>query len=127
MKVQDNFDLIYSFSYENLLDVTYVNYISEGFKLLMNFKSVYKFMLVNSTYNKLEEFVNTIYLLPRSTLRLYKYLNTKLLYDFCIDIYTNNFCQLYFFKDLYNYMNKEYIYSYINLVSFFNKLIFLVF
>lgn len=125
-KVEENLNLIYDFTYENLLDIIYMNYMNQGFKLLMNFKSVYKFMLVNSTYNDLDEFVNTIYLLPHATLRLYQYLNVKLLYKFCMDIYINSFCQLYFFKDLYNCLSKDYIYYSINLLSFYNKLIYLV-
>src|SRR5688500_14764450 len=96
-----------------------MNYINQGFKLLMNFRSVYKFMLVNSTYNKLDEFVNTIYLLPHAVLRLYQFLNVRLLYKFCMDIYINNFCQLYFFKDFYNFIFKYIIFYFLNILLFY--------
>lgn len=119
-------NLVYDFFNENLLGFMYNKSITKGFKLIMNFRSVYRFRLVNSTYNDLEEFVWAIYSLPISTLNFYKNLNEQTLYNLYIDLYEENFSKFYFFKDFILFNNIDYLFYFIQLISFYNKLFYLV-
>lgn len=117
-----NFGLIYDFFNENFSEYMYITGLLDGYRLLMEFKSVYKFRLVNSLYLEIDEFVDSIYSLPLAILALYKDYDYKMATKLIINLYVNNFINYYFLKDLYQYNNENYLYYYMQLSSFYNKL-----
>jgi hypothetical protein len=119
--------LIYNFLYDSINELLDFLLFSTSFKLLMKFKSVFKFALEGSTYLELCDFVDVIYMSPMPIIKYYFDLQIDLFNEIYEDIYYKNFIMPNFFKDFYNlYKNSNYYFFYLKLSSFFIKLYTLV-
>jgi hypothetical protein len=77
-------------------------FYSSAYKLVMSFKSVFKFALANTTYLELYELVDVIYASPIAMLRLNRFLNIEETFLLNYEIYKTYFSLPYFFKDFNN-------------------------
>jgi hypothetical protein len=114
---------MHTFIYENIDEVMEFNFYSLAFKLLMKFKSVFKFALTGSTYLELDDFVDVIYTGPIPLMKYYYNLQKNLINNFYYNFYSDNFIILNFFKDFkYVYNNDIYYFFFLKLTSFYIKL-----
>jgi len=118
---------MYNFLYESIDETMEFTFFSLAFKLLMKFKSVFKFALTGSTYLELSDFVDVIYTSPMALIRYHYDLQKKLFKKFYFDLYSENLIMPNFFKDFNSlYKNNNYYYFYLKISSFFIKLFTLV-
>lgn len=114
---------MYIFLYDSSIDILDFYFHFSAFKLVMRFKSVFKFALTNSTYLELPEFVDVIYTNPKSLYRYHSSLQIDFFNQFYYNIYCDNLIIPNFFKDfLHLYKDDEYYFYYLKLSSFFIKL-----
>jgi hypothetical protein len=126
----ENFEYIYEFYYDNLLDILDINRSIEGYKLAMRTKSskfTRKFKLGRSSFLELDEFVEMMYTLPFDIYIYYRHINKMMSFDFILEMYNKKFINFYFLKDFYNLNNNiDHIKNY-KMVNLYNKLIYLSF
>jgi hypothetical protein len=119
--------LMYNYIYESIDEIMEFKFYSSAFKLLMKFKSVFKFALTGSTYLELCDFVDVIYASPMALIKYYFDLQKNLFNYFYYNLYSDNFIMLNFFKDFKSlYINDNYYFFYLKLTSFLIKLYTLV-
>jgi len=125
-----NFEYIYEFYYDNMLDFLEMNHDIEGFKLAMRTKSTKfskSFRMGRSSFLEFDEFMEVMYTLPYDIFLYHKYMNKVLYFDFIFDLYNEKFINYFFLKDFYNFRDKiDHKKSY-KLVNLYNKLNYLSF
>jgi hypothetical protein len=130
MNKLQNFEYVYEFYYDNLLDILDINRTIEGYKLVMRTrisKFTRKFKLGRSSFLELDEFIEMMYTLPFDIFLYYRHMNKVMFFDFMLELYNKKFINFYFLKDFYNLNNKiDHIKNY-KMVNLYNKLIYLSF
>jgi hypothetical protein len=130
MNKLQNFEYVYEFYYDNLLDILDINRTIEGYKLVMRTrisKFTRKFKLGRSSFLELDEFIEMMYTLPFDIFLYYRHMNKVMFFDFMLELYNRKFINFYFLKDFYNLNNKiDHIKNY-KMVNLYNKLIYLSF
>lgn len=119
--------LMYNFIYESIDEIMEFTFYSLAFKLLMRFKSVFKFALTDTTYLELCDFVDVIYTSPMALLRFYFDLQKNFFNNYYYYLYSDNFIMPNFFKDFcFLYKNNNYYFYFYKLTSFFIKIYILI-
>ena len=101
-----NFEYVYEFYYDNLLDLLDINRSILGFKLAMSVKShKYSkyFRFGKCSFLEFDDFIEMMYVLPTDINLYYKHLNKVESFDFIYELYNKNFFNFYFLKDFYNF------------------------
>jgi len=114
---------MHTFIYESIDEIMEFKFYSSAFKLLMQFKSVFKFALTGSTYLELCDFVDVIYTSPMALIKYYLDIQKNLFKNFYYNLYRKKFIMINFFKNFkYLYNNDIYYFFFLKLTSFYIKL-----
>ena len=125
-----NFEYVYEFYYDNLLDLLDINRSILGFRLAMRVKShKYSkyFRFGKCSFLEFDDFIEMMYVLPTDINLYYKHLNKVESFDFIYELYNKNFFNFYFLKDFYNFNNKIDHEKNYKMVNLYNKLTYLSF
>jgi hypothetical protein len=123
------FRFIYEFYYDNLLELVSSHRSAEGWKLMMRArqsKFLKRFRLGEASYYlDMDEVLEAMYILPYDIYFFYQNMNKFSSFDFIFDIYNEKFINYFFLKDWYTL--KINLNKYYNLISCYNKALFLLF
>jgi hypothetical protein len=84
------------------------------------------FCLGKLGYLEYEEMLETVFLLPHDRRVLSTYIENNEIYQYYFDFY-KNLLNKFFIKDFFNYRNIKEIFKFKKIITFYNKLIYLVF